>query len=94
MSTYPDLSVGPKPLTLERKVSVAPMMDWTDGAKTAFENSGLRGTGNRGSFLVALDIVRIPRRLPGSAVALIANNLFIAYDAGGGMTHEHHGEPR
>ena len=30
MSSYPELSVGPKPLNLERKVSVAPMMDWTD----------------------------------------------------------------
>ena len=29
MSRYPELSVGAKPLTLDRKVSVAPMMDWT-----------------------------------------------------------------
>ena len=29
-----------------------------------------------------------------SDVSLIANKSFIAYDANGGMTHEHHGEPR
>src|SRR3569832_1067517 len=30
MSRYPELSVSAKPLTFDRKVSVAPMMDWTD----------------------------------------------------------------
>lgn len=30
MSRYPELSVAAKPLTIDRKVSVAPMMDWTD----------------------------------------------------------------
>ena len=30
MSRCPDSNIGAKPLTLDRKVSVAPMMDWTD----------------------------------------------------------------
>src|SRR5260370_36304979 len=30
MSRYTELSVAAKSLTLDRKVSIAPMMDWTD----------------------------------------------------------------
>jgi hypothetical protein len=42
---------------LDRRISVAPMMDWTDRAEFAHDNNGLRAMENRRSFLVAPDIV-------------------------------------
>jgi hypothetical protein len=40
---------------LDRRIAVAPMMDWTDGGEAARQIRDLGGCKNRGSFLVATD---------------------------------------
>jgi hypothetical protein len=58
--------------SIDRKVSIAPMMDWTECANTAFENSGLRGQGNHGSFLVAPAFAHPTIACPGRQLGLEA----------------------
>ena len=69
------------------------MMDWTDEARMLLRTVAYQGED------LAVAFCSSGRCASGGTiqvivVALIANNSFIAYDADGGVTHEHHGKPR